>query len=216
MHTKADDWTPTRHTLIARLKDLEDEKSWKEFFELYAKLIYGVARKSGLPHDEAEEVVQETVLSVTRKIEAFKPGRVLDTFKAWLAQLIRWRIADQVRKLPRDAVARFHAPQPQPAGLAQSTATVDRLPDPAGGQFQSLWDTEWAKTVVETSLSRLKQRVRPKHYQIFEMHVLAEQPPEAVAAAFGVTVAQVHLVKHRVSAALRKEISAVEKANGLT
>lgn len=212
MQQGIEDWLPTRHTLIGRLKGLEDQESWREFFDLYGKLIYGVARRRGLAHEEAQDVVQETVLSVARKIETFKPGREVGSFKAWLGQLIRWRIVDQVRKRGRGEPLANALP-PREVGSTRTTSTRDRLPDPAGDQFQETWDAEWASAVVETAMARLKKRVRPKHYQIFQMHVLAERPVEEVAAAFGVRPAQVHLIKHRVSALLQKELAAVEAAN---
>src|SRR5882757_1408080 len=38
----------TRWTLIRKLNKTDcDEESWKDFYNLYRKLIYGVARKSG-------------------------------------------------------------------------------------------------------------------------------------------------------------------------
>ena len=39
---------PTRASLIRRLKDWQDQSSWEDFFQIYWKLIYGVARKADL------------------------------------------------------------------------------------------------------------------------------------------------------------------------
>jgi len=55
---------PTRRSLLSRLKDWDDQESWKDFFDTYWKLVYGVAIKAGLSDQEAQDVVQETVLSV--------------------------------------------------------------------------------------------------------------------------------------------------------
>ena len=35
-------WLPTRQTLLSRLKNWDDQSSWREFFNLYWRLIYGV------------------------------------------------------------------------------------------------------------------------------------------------------------------------------
>jgi len=61
-------------------------------------LIYSVAIKSGLTETEAEEVVQETVICVAKSIQKFKRDRARGSFKGWLRNLTRWRIADQLRK----------------------------------------------------------------------------------------------------------------------
>ena len=67
-----DELLPTRWTLIERLKNWDDQESWREFFETYWKLIYGVAIQSGLDHAEAQEVVQETVISVSKSMPKFR------------------------------------------------------------------------------------------------------------------------------------------------
>jgi DNA-directed RNA polymerase specialized sigma24 family protein len=64
----AEDSTSTRQSLLVRLKQLDDKTSWREFFETYWELIYNFARKASLNDAEAQEVVQETVIAVARKI----------------------------------------------------------------------------------------------------------------------------------------------------
>src|SRR6266568_6792262 len=93
-----EDLAPTRHSLLRRMKDWEDQASWQEFFNLYWKLIYGVAIKAGLNDAEAQDVVQETVLAVAKNLKGFEVGRDRGSFKSWLLQTTRWRIADQFRK----------------------------------------------------------------------------------------------------------------------
>ena len=63
MTIRHDPFIPTRWSLISRLKDWDDRESWKNFFDTYWKLIYGAAIKAGLSDVEAEEVVQETVIT---------------------------------------------------------------------------------------------------------------------------------------------------------
>src|SRR3954447_330834 len=97
------DLIPTRRSLLGRLKDLEDEVSWKEFFDTYWKLIYSVALKSGLREAEAEDVVQETIISVSKSIDkySYDPGV---TFKGWLHHLVRRRVADHFRRKGRGPI----------------------------------------------------------------------------------------------------------------
>ena len=39
----ASDLLPTRKTLVKKLRDVEDQESWREFFEIYWRLIYRFA-----------------------------------------------------------------------------------------------------------------------------------------------------------------------------
>src|SRR5690348_8528488 len=93
-----DSSTPTRHTLLRRIKDWTDEKSWDEFFNIYSKLIFEFARKAGLNEAEARDVVQETITTVAKQIHQFQADGARGSFKSWLLQLARWRVADQMRK----------------------------------------------------------------------------------------------------------------------
>ena len=76
-----DEFIPTRGSLLSRLKDWDDQDSWRDFFNTYWKLIYGVALKSGLTETEAQEVVQETVISVAKAIPQFKYDAAVCSFK---------------------------------------------------------------------------------------------------------------------------------------
>src|SRR5438045_9395333 len=98
MRIKSSELIPTRATLIEKLKNWQDQASWQEFFDIYWRLIYCVGRKAGLTEVEAQDVVQETLMSVAKHIPTFKYDPGLGSFKAWLLQMTRWRIVDQLRK----------------------------------------------------------------------------------------------------------------------
>lgn len=219
MHTShvpglPEDLVQTRWSLIQRLKNVEDNESWQEFFDVYWRLIYSLATKSGLTHAEAEEVVQETIMAVCRKIGEFRADPAAGSFKSWLLTLIRWRIGDQFRKRARAEVLRHHkSPAPDPA-IEPSTATEERVPDPAGNVLEAVWNEEWEANLVETALEKLKGQVKPKHYQIFYLLAVKEQPPSQVAKALGVNIGQVYLVKHRVGGLFKSTLKDVEAKIG--
>src|SRR5579864_7319947 len=96
-----EEFIPTRYTLLSRLQNWDDWESWKDFFDTYWRLIYSVAIKSGLTETEAQDVVQETLISVAKDIQKFRRDRQLGSFKGWLRNLTRWRVADQLRKRTR-------------------------------------------------------------------------------------------------------------------
>src|SRR5512138_772375 len=104
MAAKQNYLAPTRYSLLSRLENWDDQQSWKDFFDTYWRLIYGLARSAGLTDSEAQDVVQETVICVAKDIHKFKREKELGSFKGWLRNIIRWRISDQLRKrLPGSA-----------------------------------------------------------------------------------------------------------------
>ncbi len=208
MKRDPDDWLPTRHSLLSRLKNWEDQQSWREFFDSYWKLIYGVALKAGLTDTEAEDAVQETVLSVAKKMPEFKYDPAVCSFKGWLRHVTRLRIIDQLRKrqpaFHRDDGARGRDPA--------STAAVERVPDPSSFALDALWDDEWERNLIQAAMERVKPQVKPVHYQIFYLHVVKQLPVQQVASMLAVTTAQVYLVKHRLSGLVKREIKRLEQS----
>jgi len=201
-----DDWLPTRTSLLRRLKQWEDQESWRDFFDTYWKLIYGAAVKAGLNDAEAQDVVQDTVIAVAKKIEDFKYDPALDSFKGWLLYLTRKRIALHYRKRERDRGGRARDSE-----VMALTAELERIPDPAGVDLEAIWNEEWENKLTDAALARVKQQVNPKQFQIFNFYVLKQWPVKEVAKTLGVTVAQVYLAKHRISASVKKEVTRLEK-----
>jgi len=193
-----EEFLPTRYSLLSRLQDREDNESWKEFFDTYWRLIYSVARRAGLTEMEAQEVVQETVISVAKDIEKFKRDRRLGSFKGWLRNITRWRIADQLRKS---------------AGLVDDSngATVEEPPEMPDESLEARWEEEWQSNLLQAAMERVKLRVREEHYQMFELQVVREWPASKVAETLGVSAARVYLAKHRVSALIKKEARALQR-----
>jgi len=196
---------PTRASLLKRLPNLEDQASWNEFFNIYWKLIYGVARKAGLTDVEAQDVVQETMVSVIKHIPTFKYDPAIGTFKAWLLNMTRWRILDQLRK--RLPVSNKKSKDDSTV----RTSMLEKVIDPKSEDLNTAWNKDWEQTLFEGARAKVKKRVDPQKFQIFDCYVRKEWPAEKVATIFGVSVEQVYMVKHRVMEMIRDEVKRMEK-----
>lgn len=199
-----EEFIPTRYTLLSRLLNWEDNESWKDFFDTYWRLIYSVARKSGLTEAEAKDVVQETVISVAKHIHKFRRDSKLGSFKGWLRNITRWRIADQLRKRTRLVSA------PELSDPSES-ALLESLPELPGESLELRWEEEWHANLLQAAIDRVKQRVREEQYQIFDLHVLREWPVSRITSTLGVSAARVYLAKHRVAALIKKEVRSLKK-----
>ena len=193
---------PTRTSLLSRLKSLEDDTSWQEFFDLYWKLIYSVARRSGLHDADAREVVQETVISLSRSLPQFQYDRRKGSFRSWMYRQTHWRVLDHLRRQKRREAAIMPA-------SGSNTQLIESVPDPACGLSESRWDEEWEQNLFDLALQRIRKNVSPKLYQIFDLYVVRELPVSDVMATLNVTRTQVYLTKHRFTKALRKEVERV-------
>ena len=196
---------PTRRSLVEWLADWGDQRRWQEFFDTYWKLIHSAARKSGLTDAEAQEVVQETVITVAKNIDKLKYDPAIGSFKGWLLQITRWRIADQFRKREPGNTKRPRSTDDR------LTATIERVPDSRIVDLDEVWESSWKENLFEAAVARVKKKIEPKQFQIFDCYVRKEWPAQKVAERLGVNVGQVYLARHRVGALLKKEIKALEK-----
>ena len=198
-------YAKTRKSLIARLENWEDQRTWDEFYQTYWRLIYAVAIKAGLRPEEASDCVQETILSIAKQSRKKLYDPAQGSFKTWLMNMTRWRINDQFRKRRKDTAA----------GAAgwdddRRTATIERVEDPAGDVLTRLWDVEWKKNLADAALARVKAQVSPKQYQIFDCYVVRQWEARKVQQHLNVSMAQIYLAKHRVGAVLRRELAKLE------
>jgi RNA polymerase sigma-70 factor (ECF subfamily) len=199
-------YAKTRKSLIARLDNWEDQRTWDEFYQTYWKLIYSVAIKAGLRQDEAFDCVQETILSIAKqsKKKLYDPEQ--GSFKTWLMNMTRWRINDQFRKRRKDTAMICGEWEDD-----RKTAVIDRVEDPDGDVLSRIWNTEWKKNVAEAALTRVKAQVSPKQYQIFDCYVIKQWDARQVQKKLNVSMAQVYLAKHRVGAVLKRELAKLEE-----
>jgi RNA polymerase sigma factor (sigma-70 family) len=198
------EFIPTRETLLSRLKDAEDHESWRRFFDTYWKLIYSVARKAGLCDADAQEVVQETVISVSNHIGRFRYDPKVCSFKTWLMQVTRSRISNQFRK--QKARSRIRGLDDQ----TDRTALIEQVPDERIKTLDTLWEEEWEKNVMDAAVDRVKRRVRAEQFQLFDFTVLRDFPVPKVAEMFGVSRTRVYLARHRITKMVRAEAKKLE------
>jgi RNA polymerase sigma factor (sigma-70 family) len=193
---------PTRRSLLDRLRNWEDQASWREFFDTYWKFIYSMAVRAGLSDQEAEDVVQETVTSVAKKMSEFQYDPARCSFKGWLMHVTRLRIIDQLRRrLPAST-------QPVLDNRDTTrTATIERVPDPSADvALEAAWDEEWERNLVDAAMERVKLRVNPEHYQVFYLSAVKGLATGEVARMLQINAGRVYLIRHRLAKEVKREV----------
>ena len=200
-------WEKTRKSLIERLNNWEDQRTWNEFYQTYWRLVYSVATKSGLTREEAFDVVQETIIAIARQVQKGQYDPRAGSFKAWLLQMTRWRILDVFR-------ARKRQPSLSNQGNSESedsqNLAMERLTSEKDNLLEGIWDREWRDNISAAALERVKAKVTPRQFQIFDCYVMKGWGVKKTAEALGINAAQVYLAKHRVGSLVRKEIQGLE------
>jgi RNA polymerase sigma-70 factor (ECF subfamily) len=199
---------PTRQTLLSRLRDWSDQPGWSEFFDAYWRLIYNVARKSGLGEAEAQDVVQNTFIYLTRKMPHFRYDRTRGSFRSWLRVVTRSRINVYLRQeRTRTSLVR----EPLPDLGSDATDSSAEIPDPAGDALDELWQREWEENLLSTAMRRLRSKVSSQQLLIFRLSTLNALPLAQVSKKLGVGLAQVYLARHRVGRVLKAEVQRLRR-----
>lgn len=150
-------------------------------------------------------MVQETMISVAKHMPDFKYDRSIGSFKAWLLNMTRWRITDQFRKRRR------LASDNSSDAMNADTRLTDKMIDPTSDSLDKLWDAEWGKNLFNAAVDKVKRRLDPQKYQIFDFYVNKEWSPEKIAKSFSVPIGQVYLAKHRVTEMIAEEVKKLER-----
>ena len=192
----------TRASLLARLRESEDQTAWREFFDIYWPLLFSVSRRSGLSDADAQDVAQDVLGMVARQMPGFRYDPARGSFKAWLLTLMRRRIARHWRSGEKERLHRQERP-PTPTG---ETSVLERMPDRRGDPLDAVWEAEWEQHILEAALRRVRARVSVRQFQIYTLAVLQQVPLRTIVDALAVNRAQVYLAKHRVGRLVKAEV----------
>jgi len=192
----------TRQSLLIRLKDLGDQEGWQQFFETYWRLIFTIGIKAGLSETDAEDIVQETMVSVAKQIPAFRYDRSKGSFRSWLLTIVRRRLVDRERRKAR--WERIVCPN------EEKDTSADEEADESGVQFRTdlevLWASEWEGHLLRRALEGVRAQVTEKQYLIYEMLVLNEVPMSQVVENLQTSSIAIHRAKYRVHRLLKAEL----------
>lgn len=196
-----DSLLPTRQSLLSRLRDWQDQEGWREFFDTYWRLLYRVARQSGLDDASAQDVVQQTFVYLARRLPKFRydPGR--GSFKSWLRRVVRSRISVFRRRSESKS-----PPLPESPLEHDEGNLWEAVPDPAGDALSEIWQREWEHNLLQAALRRVRPKVSGLQLMIFELAALGEVPLPQVARKLGVSLMQVYLARHRVGRLFKAEV----------
>ena len=168
----------TRSSLIARLSHVGDDEAWREFASLYEPFIYRQARRYGVQHADACELVQEVLIAVCKAMNRFTVDQERGRFRTWLyaigrnvsiRHLERIRPADRASGDSRIHAAIAETPDPRSVAPREFDAELKRhaflwVARNVRGEFEpKTWRTFWNTAVnnhsIQNTASVLKMSV---------------------------------------------------------
>jgi RNA polymerase sigma factor (sigma-70 family) len=185
----------TSVSLLERLRTRPDDAAWNRLVELYTPLLRYWMKQQLLLEGDADDLVQEVLLVLTRELPKFEHNGRPGAFRRWLKTILVHRLQGYWRAKQNRPVASGHS------DLAQK---LEQLEDPTSGLSQ-LWDREHDRHVMARLLEQIEHQVAPATWQAFRRVVLEGKDEATVAEEIGISVNAVFIAKSRVLARLRRE-----------
>ena len=188
----------SRATSITLLEQLQhgDSEAWERFHSIYAGLIYARCRNCGLDPEDACDVTQDVLISVSRSITTFRKGEREPGFRNWLRRIASNAIVDFYRKSRR---------QPASAGGSSAREQLESQPDPFDDDAVFSAGDDALALVLQQALERIRPDYKPTTWDAFVRTTLEDQPPANVAHDLGLTPAAVRQAKYKILKRLRDE-----------
>ena len=171
-----------------------DAGAWDRFIRRYRPKIYGWCRQRGLQEADAEDVAQDVIALLTRKMARFRydPSR---RFHAWLKTITRHALSDLMSSRYR---AVGDGPSPIPETI-EARVDLER-------RIDEVFDRE----LLELAIARVRARVAAATWDAFRLTTFEGCSGADASGLLGIPVASVFVAKHRVQKMLREEIARLE------
>ncbi len=180
----------TSASLLEQLRHTSAQEAWFRFVQLYTPLLYSWVNRTGLPRQEADDLVQEVFAALVPLLPKFEydGGK---SFRGWLRTVAinKLREKKRVRVLPLDHLGE------------QALAEVE-APDPV----EQFWENEFRHQLVQQALQLMREHFQEQTWLACWDMVVEGQSAIEVAAKHGMTVAAVQGAKFRVLKRLQQEL----------
>jgi RNA polymerase sigma-70 factor (ECF subfamily) len=185
----------TRLSLIARVKDPKDEASWGEFLRIYQPVVYRMARRRGLQDADAQDVVQQVFVSISRSIDGWTPGDGRPPFRAWLNTIARNAITKALTRRPKDA----------PTGSTSVVEVLHAQRDPSDTSEEIRLEARLE--LVRWAIEQIRHTFTEQTWDMFMRTVIGDEAVAVVSQSTRRSVGAIYVARHRVLARLKDKIS---------
>ena len=190
----------TRVSLLLRLCDSQDHAAWLEFVSLYEPATYRLLRRQGLQDADAQEIVQQLFMAVSRNIDRWDPSKERGSLRGWLRQVTRNLVINWLKERQRRAIA---------TGDSNLQAMLDLLPDESEPETAE-FDLELRRAIFHRAAECVRGEVRPATWQAFWETAVSGMSIADAAKKLEMTVGAVRVAKCRVLARLQTVVQELE------
>jgi RNA polymerase sigma-70 factor (ECF subfamily) len=189
----------TRASLILRLQDAEDVAAWEEFMELYSPVIFRVAIGRGFQAADAENIVQEVLLSVARSVTQWLERTDRGSFRAWLLRIARNQAFDLI-----------NARATRSLGTDGSVAEKMLADVHAKSELSSVLDLENERAVFQWAADQVRESVAEHTWQAFWLTRVEGLSVDETASKLNLRPGNIYFARSRVMARVKELVQQYE------
>ena len=189
----------TRHSLLVRLRNPQDEQAWPDFVRLYAPFVYSALQRRGIQSADAADVAQDVMRTVFSSLDGFNHNGRRGAFRNWLLRIVDSRYCDFLRRSGREVAG---------SGDTQMVNQLDN--QPARDELGAELEVEYQRCIFQWAADRVRGDFQESTWRAFWMTYVDGQTCEAAAESLDISLGAVYVARGRVLARLRERISEVQ------
>lgn len=185
-------WPQTSLSMLTRLRDGAEQRSWDEFGALYRPAIFRFCRRLGLQDADADDATQKVLQQVADSFERRPPDLTAGRFRSWLSQVARHTSLKIIQREHR------HRGSGRSEVLQQLNAVAADE-----DQLQAVWAAEERVALYRRAAAEVRGNCTPVVWAAFEQTSVAGRAVEQVAGELGVSTGVVYASRSRVLKRIR-------------
>jgi RNA polymerase sigma-70 factor (ECF subfamily) len=189
----------TRVSLLERVRDLGDGRSWSEFHAIYRPLIFGYLRGLKIREDDAHDLTQEVFCRLMVSLPKFKLNQQKGRFRTYLWRLTYNTLVDQARRRK----ARDRAVEEWVRRFSEADESESR-------KLEETFILRHRKRILEVVLPRVRVTTSRTAWACFEARLVHRRPAADVAARLGIKPNAVYVYASRVLQEVRRRCAEIE------
>jgi RNA polymerase sigma-70 factor (ECF subfamily) len=188
--------TDTPQSLLERLCQPETVPAdWDRLVSVYAPLLRTWLARYPLQGADVDDLVQEVLAVLVRKLPQFQHNGRTGAFRVWLRSVLVHQVRWFYRR--RDNL-------PEPVDPRDDRSALLQL-EGSDNDLARRWDDEHDRHVVARLLNLIRPEFTPTTWQAFERSALQGLPAADVGTELGLSANAVCLARSRVLRRLREE-----------
>lgn len=190
------DTNETSLSLLDRLTNDPESNDWLRMLAIYRPLMLKKIASYPLLTEQAEDIVQETLVVLMQELPSFQRQRT-GSFRAFLREILINQLRYALRRIRREPSLALR--------INQLQDQIEELADP-NSDSTSRFDLEHDQAVFQYATERVSKRVHAVNWQAFLRHAVAGEEASVVAKDLGISLNVVLLAKSRITRRIREEI----------